>query len=387
MRIVDVCGFYSPKGGGVRTYIEQKLSVAEQFGHDITILAPGDDDAVFERGPCARIETIACPRFPLDRNYWYFSSESAVHAALDRIAPDFVEASTPWRSAVMASAWRPEIPKSIVMHSEPLSAHVYRWVEGLVEPEEVDQRMWRFWDHLRKFGNSFDAVICANRFLEQRLKAGGVNNCVMLPMGVQSDAFSPARRDEALRAQLLEMCDLPPDATLLLSAGRLATEKRLPMLVEAVTQAGRHKPLGFVILGEGRTRKAILRAIGGNPHIRLLKPVRDRDQFAAILASADALLHGCEAETFGMAAAEARASGIPVIVPDEGGAADFARDGWGITYRSADLDDAVRAILELPEGREWLPDPVPPRTMEDHFRALFALYEEIRRRPRTRQAA
>jgi alpha-1,6-mannosyltransferase len=25
MRIVDVCAFYSPQGGGVRTYIEQKL--------------------------------------------------------------------------------------------------------------------------------------------------------------------------------------------------------------------------------------------------------------------------------------------------------------------------------------------------------------------------
>ena len=36
------------------------------------------------------------------------------------------------------------------------------------------------------------------------------------------------------------------------------------------------------------------------------------------LASADALVHGCEAETFCLVAAEARASGTPMIVPDRG---------------------------------------------------------------------
>ena len=41
MRIVDVCAFYTPKGGGVRTYVEQKLRIGPELGHDITILAPG----------------------------------------------------------------------------------------------------------------------------------------------------------------------------------------------------------------------------------------------------------------------------------------------------------------------------------------------------------
>ena len=40
MRIVDVCGFYTPFGGGIRTYVEQKLAMAERFGQDVTILAP-----------------------------------------------------------------------------------------------------------------------------------------------------------------------------------------------------------------------------------------------------------------------------------------------------------------------------------------------------------
>ena len=66
------------------------------------------------------------------------------------------------------------------------------------------------------------------------------------------------------------------------------------------------------------------RHIAGNPHIQLLAPERDRPRFATLLASADALVHGSASETFGMAPAEARACGVPVIVPDQGGAADHA---------------------------------------------------------------
>ena len=32
MKIVDVCEFYSPTGGGVRRYINQKLALAGKFG-------------------------------------------------------------------------------------------------------------------------------------------------------------------------------------------------------------------------------------------------------------------------------------------------------------------------------------------------------------------
>ena len=28
MRIVDVCAFYAPQGGGVKTYVERKLAAA-----------------------------------------------------------------------------------------------------------------------------------------------------------------------------------------------------------------------------------------------------------------------------------------------------------------------------------------------------------------------
>lgn len=386
MRIVDVCAFFSPRGGGVKTYVAQKLAAAGRLGQDITILAPGDADATVTIDAHARIRTIASPRFPLDRKYWYFANEAQLHAELDRLAPDFVEASSPWRSPVLVANWRPEVPKALVMHADPLSAYAYRWFEPMLSRDAIDRRFGRFWDHLRSLGARYDAVICASHDLTSRLREGGVQGLATIPMGIEPERFSPRHRSEAVRAQILAQCGLGPDAMLLLSAGRLAPEKRLPMLIEAVTLAGRDRPIALAIFGEGRERQAVLRAIGGNPHVRLFQPERDRVTFARILASCDALLHGCEAETFCMTAAEAVASGVPVIVPDRGGAADFAAGGRGISYRSADLADCARAILALDVRPAGANAQGPVRSMEQHFAELFAFYEDIHRNRAQRAA-
>lgn len=383
MKIVDVCAFLSPQGGGVKTYIEQKLAIGPRLGHEIVVIAPGDHDEVIERGPGARIVTLASPKFPLDRKYWYFDDEPRLHAALTAEAPDFVECSSPWRSASMVARWQPRVPKALIMHADPLSAYAYRWFGALLSRETIDRRFERFWDHLRDLDDSFDLVVCASRELQERLAEGGIANTALHPMGIEAGLFTPDRRDPALRHDLLALCDLPEDAHLLIAVGRLSAEKRWPMVIDAVAAASQSLPIGLVMLGAGRQKNRILAQIAGNPHIRLLAPERNRQRFAALLASADAMIHGCEAETFCMAAAEARAAGVPVIVPDRGGAADHARGGAGIAYAAGNALGASQAIVDLFAGRVPLVgEAEPPVTMEQHFIRLFADYDRVCQRVR-----
>ncbi|AIT79717.1 glycosyltransferase [Novosphingobium pentaromativorans] len=378
MRIVDVCAFYSPNGGGVKTYIDQKLRIAPMLGHDVTILAPGDSDELVENAPGARIITLAAPRFPLDRKYWYFADERALHAALDRIGADVVEASSPWRSAAMVARWKGQARRSLVMHADPLSAYAYRWLGGMMTHRTIDRGFYRFWDYLRSLGAAFHTTICANNDLARRLHEGGVPGTHVQPLGIETQVFSAARRDPVVRARLLAACGLPDSAHLLVGAGRLAPEKRWPMVVDAVAAASRSVPVALALFGEGRERLAVLRAIGGNPHVRLFEPQRDRATFATILASADALVHGCEAETFCMVAAEARASGTPVIVPDSGGASDHARDGAGLTFKSASSIHLSSTISRFCSGAWTVGKMELPISHEDHFAQLFAHYESLR---------
>lgn len=373
MRVVDVCAFYTPAGGGVRTYVERKLKAAPAAGHEMIILAPGQENRIEERGDGARIEWLASPRFPLDRRYGYFADEAQVHAALDRLRPDVVEASSPWRSASMVADWRGDARRVLVMHADPLSAYAYRWFGRLADRETIDRGFGWFWRHLQRLDRSYDAVVSASPSLSHRLSEGGLRNVVTNPMGVDPGIFDPALRDPALRARLLERCALPEDATLLVGVGRHAAEKRWSMVVDAAISAAATRPVGLLLIGEGRDSAKLARRIGDNPHIHLLSPIRDRIALARTMASADALIHGCEAETFCIVAAEALASGLPLIAPDRGGAFDQARASGGVIYRSGSAIDAARAIrrfVDVPPPRPT----APARTMDQHFDELFALY-------------
>ncbi|MCW1428707.1 glycosyltransferase [Novosphingobium sp. JCM 18896] len=376
MKIVDVCAFYSPHGGGVRTYVEQKLAIGPELGHEIVILAPGDEHTVIERGPMARIVTIPSPRLAFDRKYWYFGDEPALHAALDALEPDFVEVGSPWRSPSYVARWQGQVPRALVMHNDPFSVYAYRWLEPWLRRETIDRRIDFLWQHMRALGHDYDRVVCASRELRSRLARGGVAGTALHPMGVDTALFGPQRRDPAVRRQLLALCELPEDAHLLIGVGRFCAEKRWPVAIDAVMRASLTRPIGLVLLGEGGAAKRLTKHIAGNPHIRLLAPERDRARFATILASADALIHAGTSETFGMAPAEARASGVPVIVPDEGGAADHAEGGAGLTYRAGNALAAAEAILAL-LGQSQPPCTPHARSMRDHFAALFADYERI----------
>lgn len=377
MHLVDVCAFYTPHGGGVKTYVEQKLAIGPRLGHEVTILAPGDAYAVAERGADARIVTIPGPRFPLDSKYSYFADEPALHAALDKLAPDFVEVSSPWRSPSMVARWSGAAPRALVMHADPLSAYAYRWFGPVLPRPAIDSGFKAFWAHLRRLGQSYDRVVCASEELRQRLAAGGVANTVLHAMGIEAGLFSPTRRSPEVRRRLLDLCGLPESARLLVGVGRLSAEKRWPLVVDAVMAASQSLPLGLVLVGHGNHRKRIERQIAGNPHIRILAPVRDRVEFATLLASVDALIHGCEAETFCMAAAEARASGVPVIVPDRGGAADHARGEAGVSYRAGSAVSAAAAIRRAISGLHAPLPAAPVVTMEHHFERLFADYATV----------
>jgi alpha-1,6-mannosyltransferase len=380
MKIVDVCAFYAPRGGGVKTYIRQKLVAGPKLGHEIVILAPGEANHVEHIGPAARLVTIAAPKLPMDRRYFYFDDAEVVHRFLDQERPDFVEASSPWRSASIVANWQSSVPRSLIMHADPLSAYAYRWLGQLFSRPAIDRQFDWFWKHLQRLDRQYDVIISASDNLSSRLKAGGLRKVETNLMGIESGIFTPKLRDEELRRELLARCSLGPEATLLLGVSRHAPEKRLPMLIDAAVAAGNHTAIGLVFAGEGRETPKIIKKIGSNPHLHLLAPIAARSELATLLASADALLHGSDAETFCMAAAEARASGLPIIAPDLGAASDHCIRGAGELYEAGNSAAAARAILKTISNLQEQRTKASVRasnvgTMDDHFSRLFYIYE------------
>jgi alpha-1,6-mannosyltransferase len=383
VKIVDVSEFYAERGGGVRTYTHHKLRAAQERGHEVVVLAPGVRGGE-ERRDGGRIVWIESPRLPVDRRYGVFVSPRAVHAAIARERPDLVEASSPWSGALCCASYPGSVPKAMVFHQDAVAVYGHTLLDWGLSRERIDSLCSPYWRLLRKLTSDFDLTVTAGEWLAQRLQEQGITNARAVPFGCDKTPFDPGLRDEALRARTLAELGLPADATLLVAVSRHHPEKRLHTLCEAVARLRERHPVGLVIYGDGPMRPLVERWARRSPGIRVAGFTADRAELARMLASADALLHGSAAETYGIAVAEALCSGLPVVVPDRGGAAELAGPECSESYPAGDVDACARAVERLMarpasglRAAAVAHSRVAVRDADEHFDSLFALYEQV----------
>jgi alpha-1,6-mannosyltransferase len=346
MRIADVNEFYAPTGGGVRTYIDRKMAILADMGHDLTVIAPGPEARTEERAGGGRVIYVRAPRMPIDPTYGLFWDPAPVTALLDALDPDVVECSSPWKPAWIVADWQGRALKAFFMHNDNVEAYPKRWLERFASPEAIEQGFAWYSRYLNSFLERYDTVVTNGPALTRRLHARGVRVDATMTLGIDRAPFSPTLRDEALRSGLLAQCGLPPDAHLLIGIGRHHREKRWMTVVDAVIRAGTVAPVGLVLIGHGGGSREVERRAAGSPHIRLFNPVYDRARLARIMASCDAYIHGSVSEPFGLVVSEALASGAPLIVPSVGGAAEVAEPAFAETF-DGDAQTCADAILRL----------------------------------------
>jgi alpha-1,6-mannosyltransferase len=205
-----------------------------------------------------------------------------------------------------------------------------------------------------------------------------------VPFGIDHEHFGPERRDEAFRRELLGELAGDPAARLVLIAGRLAADKRQGMLVSALERLAERRPIGLVLLGDGPERERLEERGRRLRSFRAFRFTRDRAEYARLLASVDALIHGTLCETFGFLLAECLASGTPLVAPDRGGAADLAGPDWSETYPAHGGVETVALAIErlLDRPRPELSRAASTRahgipSTRQHFRDLFETYAEL----------
>jgi alpha-1,6-mannosyltransferase len=156
-----------------------------------------------------------------------------------------------------------------------------------------------------------------------KLRAYGIPDVEIVPLGVEVGEFGPTRRDPALRRKL----GLGDDQPLLIYAGRLDGEKKPDLVVNAFRRLPEALGAKLALIGEGPLRPEIA-ALGDS---RVIMPgyMRDRVELARWLASADLYVSGMADETFGISIIEAQASGLPVVGIAAGAMIDRVTDAMG----------------------------------------------------------
>lgn len=390
MKIVDVAEFYAERGGGVKTYIHQKLEAGRARGHEIVVIAPGPENKE-ERRNGGRIVWLKGPPFVLDPRYYLLRTRARVHAAIDAEAPDVVEGSSPWRGGRYVAAWRGPAVKSFIFHQDPVAVYPETLLGGAIGFDNVNKLFSPYWSFLRRLSREYDTTVVSGAWLGNKLRSFGFSNPTPVPFGIEKQAFSPSFRSEKVRAALLEKCGVPPDAPLLVSVSRFHPEKRLGTLMRAVREVAADQPVGWVIFGGGPFERTVRYSAARTPGTYVAGYTEDRHELATALASADLFLHGSAAETFGLVVAEAICSGLPVVVPARGGADDFAHPDYAETYApgaASDCADAIRRMLARDKGplRDAVETAANKRigTMETHFDQLFEHYARLVRERESR---
>ena len=328
MHVADVTMFYAPQGGGVRRYIDAKRAwLCRTAGWSHTLLVPRPD------GAPAEPHTIGLPSLPLPFSSGYRVALRRSHAAKALIAlrPHVIEAGDPY-----VLAW------AALAAGDALNAPVVAFCHSDV-PLLLGQRYGVRAERLaslycRRLYRRFDLVLAPSRTMTARLHSWGVKHACHQPLGVDIDTFHPRRRDQALAREL----GFAPGTRLLVYAGRFAREKNLQVFADAARQLG--DGYAALLVGAGRVPSRL-------PHnVRVLDYLSDRDALARVLASCDAFVHPGDQETFGLAALEAMACGVPVIGADAAGLAELITPEVGVLVRPQDCAALAAGIAAMFEG-------------------------------------
>ena len=331
MRLVN---YIAPASGGLRTALSELGAGYLAAGHEPVLVLPGPrpERRQTEQG---LVVTVPGLRVPGTGGYRAIVARRPLRRLLDDLEPDRLEVSD--RTTLRwTGAWARRCGvRSMMVSHDSLAALVTMFrPPGLPVRRLVDQLN-------RNTAASFDVVVCTTAWAGREFQRLGVPNLVQVPLGVDLAGFHPARADENLRAGLA-----PRGWSLLVHCSRLSPEKRPERAVGALAELRRRGvPAALVIAGDGPRRRALQAQAAGLP-VRFLGHVAHRGSLARLLATADVVIAPGPAETFGLSALEALASGTPVVVSDRSALPEvIGPAGLAAADNDAACADAVERLL------------------------------------------
>ena len=293
--VIDL--FDGVKTGGVIS--AQRFVKALRERHDVTVLAGG----------ATRDGVIGLPQFTLppfgkvmrEMGFVFaWPSRAVLEPALR--GADVVHVQFPFWLGIRAAALARRMGKPVVAASHLQPENMFYSVG--IRSEWLNDRTWRFFI-ARLYGTADHVVVPTAFGLDELRRRGLAVPADVISNGIPPD-FRPGEeeRSPAHRGRFV-----------VLAVSRLAREKRIDVVVEAVRRARNAARIQLVVCGAG-PEEARLRRAGAtleNPaEFRLVEV----DEVPRVMRAADLLVHASEIETEGMAVLEALGTGLPALVAD-----------------------------------------------------------------------
>jgi N-acetyl-alpha-D-glucosaminyl L-malate synthase BshA len=172
-----------------------------------------------------------------------------------------------------------------------------------------------------------------------------------------------------------------PNERLLVHLSNFRPVKRIQDVVEVFARVAREVPARLMLIGDGPDR-SVAEYLAREHHIQdRIHFIGKQDNVNELLPLADLMLMPSEMESFGLAALEAMACGVPTIATDVGGVPELIDDGRnGLLFGVGDVGSMAAAAIALlrDEPRLRRMSEAGRKTAQDHFCAsrVIPLYEE-----------
>jgi N-acetyl-alpha-D-glucosaminyl L-malate synthase BshA len=152
-----------------------------------------------------------------------------------------------------------------------------------------------------------------------------------------------AERTHLCRIFGSEVADLP----VLVHVSNFRAVKRVPDVVRAFAKVVAQRPARLLLIGEGPERPAVaalVAELGLSDRVRMLDTT---DDLEGVLRECSVFVLPSETESFGLAALEALASGVPVVASNVGGLPEVLRPETGTLVPLGDVSALAAAVLDL----------------------------------------
>lgn len=317
MNILMMTNTYKPFIGGVERSVETFTGAYRKHGHRVLIVAPQYRDASEER------DVIRVPAIQ-NFNQTDFSVQLPIPGILSEqlkeFQPDIVHSHHPYLigDSAMRVAAKYEVPLIFTFHT--LYERYTHYVPG------DSPALKRFVIALSTgYANLCDYVFAPSQGIADLLRQRGVETPIeVIPTGISVERFTHGDR-AGFRSGL----ELPRDAFVVGFVSRIAPEKNIEFLSEAVALFLREeKNAYFLIVGKGPLENEIrdfFRQKGLVDRFRFLGILHGKELVNAY-HSMDVFVFASQTETQGLVVTEAMASGAPVVAIDATGVREVVRD-------------------------------------------------------------
>ncbi len=392
MKVCDLTQFYSPRSGGVKRYVAEKVRYlrAHRPDDEHILIIPGERDEVIGDDR-ARTYTIKSPLISSTSRYRALLRLGAIEHILEQERPDIIESGDPyqvaWKAIYSGSALG--IPVVGFYHSHFPEAYL-RTVEKYLGRTVTDFVMNGAQRYIRKLYNRFYRTVVPSPALGLLLQDWGVDNVVPIDLGVDTTVFRP---DSLGAGNIRAKHHISESSILLLYVGRLAQEKNTHTLFSAFRLLSETHPGRFhlFVVGDGLQRtlldelRADLAADGdiSRAPVTWLPYCAEAAELATLYRGADLFVHPGVQETFGLVTLEAQACGTPVI-GIRGSYMDRIIHSdqtlWAHENSASALAGAIAETTDHTRihDRAMLHERIASRySWEQTFQKLFAVYHEV----------